>query len=227
MPLRPADPRMHTLRPAERWAVVAGSTRTIAIAFGLTMGMAWLVAPAADGATITFRAAGVAGNMGGTTLVIPKPAGVVSGDFLLAAITVRDNPGITPPSADWTLVRKDPLVGGPTTVVTQAVYWHTAGSTEPATYTWTFSTSQLASGGISAYIGVDSTAPINAMSGATGTGNTLTAPSVITTVNDALIVGLFGVARSTGISPPTGMTERFQQQAAGGSATTKTTTESS
>jgi hypothetical protein len=49
---------------------------------------------------------------------------------------------------------------------------------------------------------------------------------VATTVNDALVVGFFGIARSTGITAPAGMTERYQAQSASGAAETKTTSES-
>jgi hypothetical protein len=168
---------------------------------------------------ITFKSASSAGNMGATTLVINPPAGVVAGDFLIAGVTVRDNPVITPPSG-WTQVRKDPLLA---TTITQAIYYKFAGSSEPANYTWTFSTSQKASGGIIAYTGVDDSIPIDASSGATGSGMSMTAPGVTTTVADAMVVGFFGIARSTGITAPTGMTERYQAQAGGGAATEKTT----
>jgi hypothetical protein len=175
---------------------------------------------------IVWQTASMAGNAGATTLVISKPAGVAVDDFLIASVTVRDNPTITPP-AGWTFVRSDPV--SPTTIK-QAIYYKVAGSGEPVSYTWTFSTSKKASGGISRYTGVDNTNPIDASSGATGSGtgnNTaMTAPGVTTTVNDAMVVGFFGIAISTGIDPPTGMTERYQAQAAGGAADTKTTSES-
>ncbi len=174
----------------------------------------------------TFKAASSAGNSGATTLVINKPAGVVADDFLIAGVTVRDNPTITAPTG-WTLVRKDPLIPNPLDPpeITQAIYYKVAGGSEPASYTWTFSTSQKASGGILAYSGVDNLNPINAHSGATGSGMAMTAPGVITTVNDATIVGFFGIARSTGITPPTGMIERYEMPGSGGAAETRTTSE--
>jgi Bacterial Ig-like domain (group 1) len=172
---------------------------------------------------IVFKAASAAGSMGATTLVIPKPTGVVADDFLIAGVTVRDNPTITPPSG-WTFLRRDPV--SPTTV-TQAIYYKVAGASEPASYTWTFSSSQKASGGIIAYTGVDNSNPIDVHSGNSGSGMMLTALSVTTTAPDDMIVGFFGIARSTGITAPSGMTERFQVQAGGGAADTKTTSEGS
>src|SRR5206468_2012166 len=50
---------------------------------------------------------------------------------------------------------------------------------------------------------------------------------VTTTVPDDMIVGLFGIAMNTGISPPTGMTERFQVMSTGGASNTRTTSEGS
>ena len=81
---------------------------------------------------ITFRGASSAANATATTLVLPKPAGVVAGDVLLAAVAARGGPAITPP-AGWTLVRLD--ANGST--LRQAIYVHMAGASEPASYTFT------------------------------------------------------------------------------------------
>jgi hypothetical protein len=170
----------------------------------------------------TVRSVSSAGNMGATTLVILKPVGVVQGDFLIASVTVRDNPTITAPLG-WNLVRKDPLLA---TTITQAIFSKVAGASEPASYTWTFSSVQKASGGIIAYVGVDETVPIEGSSGASGSGMVMTAPGVVTTTNDATVVAFFGVARSTGITAPVGMTERYQAQSGGGAAGDKTTSKS-
>jgi len=158
-----------------------------------------------QGATgISLRSASSGANTSATSLTIPAPAGVGSGDVMLAGISVRGTPNLTSP-AGWTLVRLD-LASGNT--MRQAIYVKVAAS-EPANYTWTFSTGQAAAGGIVAYAGVDTATPIDAHSGKSGRGFTIIAPSVATTVNGAMIVGFFGHTTNTTITAPGGMTERY------------------
>ncbi len=156
---------------------------------------------------ITFRSASSAANATATTLVLPTPAGVVSGDVLLASVAARGGPAITPP-AGWTLVRLDP--NGST--LRQAVYVHVAGGAEPATYTFTLASAQSASGGISAYTGVDPTTPIDAHGGQVApTSTSISAPSITTSGPDRMLVGFFATAVLTSVTPPAGQTERFDQ----------------
>ena len=84
-----------------------------------------------------FRAAASKGAASGS-LVINKPTGTASGDVMVASISVRPNTAtITAPSG-WTLVRRtDNANTNPNSLAT---YYRTAGSSEPTTYTWSFST---------------------------------------------------------------------------------------
>lgn len=101
----------------------------------------------------------------GTTLVVPKPADVSSGDLLLVAVLVYESPTptITAP-AGWT-VQDTRDVG----FVRQRVYSKVATDSEPASYTWTFSSLNLASAVAGAFQHVDSTSPISAVAGVTDT----------------------------------------------------------
>ena len=156
--------------------------------------------------TIGFRSAASAANATTTTLVLPRPAGTVSGDELLASVSVRGTPTITPP-AGWTLVRRDVR----TTTFTQAVYVHPAGASEPTSYTFTFDSSQTAVGAIAAYTGVDGSNPTAGDSGQANSGSTsITAPSLTAAVPGTRLVGLFGITGNTTVTPPTGMTERSE-----------------
>jgi hypothetical protein len=154
--------------------------------------------------SLAFHGASSAGNATATSLTIPAPAGAQSGDVELASVTVRGSPAITAP-VGWTLVRSDQ--SGFT--IKQAVYWHLVGSSEPADYTWTWSPAQGASGGIAAYGGVNTTTPIDASSGQTGSGTAITAPTVTTTVAGTMLVGFFGTSAPATATPPSGMSERF------------------
>ncbi|MGH2725533.1 MAG: hypothetical protein ACRDKS_01005 [Actinomycetota bacterium] len=141
------------------------------------------------------------------TLTIPAPAGLTPGDVMIAGITVGGNPTITPPSG-WTLIRLDATSEFD---LRQAMFWKVVGS-EPSSYTFTFSQNQAAAGGIQAYAGVDTANPINAHGGKVdnfGRTTAIIAPSVTTTVNNAMLVGVYGISRNTTITPPSGMTERW------------------
>lgn len=150
-------------------------------------------------------------NPTATALSVPRPAGAVAGDLLLAQISVRAQPTITAPSG-WTRLRVD-VAGG---TVTQALYWKLAGSAEPTSYTWRFSSSLPAAGGILAYGGVDQSKPISAHSGrGNGKSNQLTAPG-LTAPAGARLVALFAAMPENTISPPSGMTERGEAASTAG-----------
>jgi Domain of unknown function (DUF1929)/Bacterial Ig domain/Kelch motif len=162
--------------------------------------------PPPPGSGITFRAASAAANGTGTSLVVPKPTGTATGDVLLASVAVRGVPAIAAP-AGWSLVRTDPRG----TILKQAVYVKVAGATEPASYMWTFSVSKPAAGGISAFAGVDTASPVNASGGqANLSAAAVTAPSVTTTAANTMLVALYGYAPLAGLTPPAGMTERWE-----------------
>ncbi len=158
------------------------------------------------GSGISLRGSSSAANPTATTLVIPAPSGVQAGDVMLGAVAVRGAPRITAP-AGWVLVRED--VNG--TTQKQAVYYKVAGSSEPASFTWTFSASRAAAGGIFDYAGVNTSSPIDRSGGqVTSTASTsITAPSITTTSNGDQIVGLFCITANNSVTPPGSMTERF------------------
>ncbi len=157
---------------------------------------------------VTFRSASSAVNTVATTLVLPKPAGVVAGDALLAVVDAQGAPAVTAP-AGWALVRSDSATSA-TPSVGQSVYVHIAGASEPASYTFTLAAARGAAGGILAYDNVDNANPIDAHSGAVGAGTSIAAPAVTTSGPDRMIVGLFGIAPDRTTTPPAGMAERFE-----------------
>jgi|GEM_PF-1760518 len=180
--------------------------------------------------TITFRSARRANNGGGsTTLTILRPAGLVANDVMVAAIAVRggSTTGITPP-AGWSLVPggTNPIDNG--TTLRLAVYYKVATASEPANYTWTFSASRKASGGIQAYVNVDPGDPIDiALGQATPSSNFHSTPSVATTLDGTMLVASFAAATgNTSWVPQTpGLIERYEAQSTGGGNGTRTTSE--
>lgn len=143
-------------------------------------------------------------NAGNDSITLKKPTEAAAGQLLLAAISVRGAPTLTPPSG-WALVRLDS--NGNT--MRQAIYARRAGSAEPSSYTWTFSSSQSAAGAVLAFAGVDAVAPIDAHSGSVnGKSKSIKASAVATSAPKTRVLGFFGIAGATSIAPPAGMTER-------------------
>jgi Bacterial Ig domain len=162
---------------------------------------------------ITLRSATSAANPTATSLVLPVPAGIQSGDVMIAQVDVRGGPTITAP-VGWALIRVDTNP----TQMKAAAYYRVATASEPSSFTWTFSKSQAASGGIAAYIGVDPSTPIDTTSSAQATTATssIVAPSVNTAGNGEMIVGLYTSTGVGNVTPPAGMAERWDVNSTAG-----------
>jgi hypothetical protein len=169
------------------------------------------------GAAPAFRSAASAILTGasGTALTIARPSGVQAGDLLLAQIRYRDPvTGLTAP-AGWTLVGT--ITSGQ---ANHAVLYKVATASEPTSYTFNQGTSAgRMAGGIGAYTGVNTAAPINAWAASVGEAATLVAPSVNTTVDNALVVRLWGWRGVSASEPgvglnvvPAGLTQRWTEQ---------------
>lgn len=174
---------------------------------------------------ITFVGALGGNNTGTSTLSINRPGGVTTNDVMIAAISVRggSTTTITPP-AGWTLVNT--IDNG--TAIRMAIYYKVAAASEPQNYTWTFSSSHGASGGIQAYRDVDTAAPIDdeaGVAGTTGVGGTIATPSITTTIPNTQLVASFAVARGTNFTAPPGMTERYDINSVGDPVPDRTTSE--
>jgi hypothetical protein len=153
---------------------------------------------------IQFRSAD--SNISATaSITINKPAGVVDGDVMIASIAqglVSSPLTITGSPAGWTLVRQ--VQSGVTNVFGIAVYSRVASS-EPASYTWTFSKALNSAGGISAYVNVDTTTPVDIETGATGT------PASITTTQPGEMIVASYMGSGASFTPAAGMTERVDR----------------
>lgn len=148
------------------------------------------------------------------SIAISVPAGIAVGDLLLAQVAVRGGTGttVTPP-AGWTLVTS----GDSTTNLKQSIYYRLVDGTEPASYTFSFSSNQRAAAGMIAYRGVDTSAPVNVFSTRVNASSTsVTTTAVTTTVSDTMIVGLFATATVSSFTPPAGMTERYDAATSAG-----------
>jgi VCBS repeat-containing protein len=170
------------------------------------------VSGAGGSGPIVFQGASTGTGAAATSIVIGKPSGTVAGDVLIASVDARGNPTVSGPSG-WTLIRADQN----STAIKKATFYHVATGSEPSSYTFAMSKASDSVGGIIAYGGVDTANPIVAH-GATmssgSTSNQVVAPSV-NTVAGSMVVGLFGVASQTSVTPPAGMTERWDRAETG------------
>jgi len=155
--------------------------------------------------TVAYRAGTTLAVSSAASLPIAKPAGLAAGDVMLATVSSRGAPRITPP-AGWTQVVS--TVNG--TTMLQAVYVHVAAATEPATYTFTLNAAKAAVVQVNAYSGVNPTTPIAVSAGqANASAAAITAPAV-TSAFDGRAVGLFGSARAGALTPAQGLVERTE-----------------
>jgi len=156
-----------------------------------------------------FRAAASASAASGIlTLTIARPANTVENDVMIASVGVSaSSPTITAPFG-WTLVRQ--TTNATANANSLAVYRKVATAAEPANYTWTFSASTGAVGGIQTFFNVDTVNPIDVENGqTTPSGTTHATPSVTTTMANTMLVTSHTFSSSRTWTAPGGMTESF------------------
>jgi len=141
------------------------------------------------------------------SLTIARPA-ALPGDVMVAVVTAPlSGSGTLTSPAGWIRVRRDNNIGG--AALSQVLQYKVAGVFEPDSYTWTFSSSVGATGGVTAWGGVDVSAPIVTHGGLYSANTRLiAAPSITTTVDGALVLSQFGNSTESSITAPSGMFNR-------------------
>ncbi|WP_157889120.1 DUF6701 domain-containing protein [Herminiimonas arsenitoxidans] len=145
---------------------------------------------------------------GGNVLTIPKPAGTLLDDIMIASIAVRSSAIVTTPPSGWILVREVVRSGTSSSVL--RTYYRIATASEPTNYAWTLSggTHVGVVGGIASFSGVDIVAPIADEAGAaTISALTHVAPSVTTSKANSMLVTVHEYTSAGTWSPPASMTE--------------------
>jgi len=122
----------------------------------------------------------------GTT--VDRPAGLMAGDFMLAALEYDADPvSITPPTG-WTL-RADQISGSGTPQVFHAlVFSHTATASEPAQYTFAAPSGVFVDITMAAYTGATA---VDQVSGAGALTDIILAPNLFTVQPNELLVSFF------------------------------------
>jgi hypothetical protein len=191
-------PKASEPSPARFWR----SVRATGLACALVSGVG---ATRAD-ATEYFRSAstGQTGS-GATSIAINAPAGLVSGDVMLASIDAEGGGTITAPTG-WSSTN---LVSGGSNVGFKGVYFKVAGASEPSSYSWNLSTSRKAVGTILDYVGVENTTPIEVKSGTAqgANGTSDNANQITTNVANTMVIVTWSGLNSAGsftVTPPSG-----------------------
>ncbi len=146
-------------------------------------------------------------NMGNTaSAAINKPAGTAANDLLVVGISYQKGSSevITPPLG-WLLAIKNDN----STDAGLAVYYKLAGGAEPASYAFTLLSGSKWSIGISRISGVNTALPIGSSAGTTGNGVTVTAPSITTSANNALVLCYHTNKKASTYTPDGTTTERY------------------
>jgi hypothetical protein len=146
---------------------------------------------------------------GASSIAVSVPAGVVAGDVLIAVIDAEGAGTITAPSG-WSSTN---LFSGITSFGFRGAYFHVAGASEPASYTWTLGTSRKAAGEILSYVGVENSSPIEVAATTAGAafGTSDAAASITTTVANTKVIMDLGALDALGsftITAPAGTTKR-------------------
>ncbi len=169
--------------------------------------------PAGPVAGIEFVAASALSDFGSavTSVAITRPSGVVAGDCLLAQLVMADPNGTIVPIAPsgWSTIRHDTAKASDK--ITSWTFYKIAGASEPASYSWQFS-SQWVAGIMGAWRGA-AISPLDGASGVAVAGVSpvsASAPSLTPSHNGDWQIYFYGSQGSTGpaIVLPGGITQR-------------------
>jgi hypothetical protein len=140
----------------------------------------------------------------GLSLACDRPAGVVAGEVEIAVVTVvgGSTKTIHPPKG-WQFVSR--IDNG--TALGIAIYRRATAAGEPATYTWTFTTSTDASIVIAAMRSATPDHRQYALASATGSGTAISNPSVSVGLVDGILLTIAATTANTTVTPPAGVTE--------------------
>ncbi|WP_280658632.1 PKD domain-containing protein [Geodermatophilus sp. DF01_2] len=194
-----------TLRATNSSGTGTSAPQTITVSAEPSQGAGITVGASSQGVSTTASA----------TVTIPKPAGVVTGDVLIAQITTDGVPSISAAPAGWTTVI-DPL--SVSTGARVFVYSHVVAdaAAEPTSYSWTLSAAKKWNGAMTGFHGVDPAAPFDTAASTrvnASSSRTLTVPGVTTTTPGAMLVGGAGPnSGGVGVAPPTGWTESVESR---------------
>ena len=182
----------------------------------ISCGMVLLGIGVSGGVTVasalSFNSASAGHNTVATSLTLTAPAGSIRGDVMIASVDADGSPTVSPPTG-WTLIRTD--VNAASTHMSQSLYRHVVGASEPTSYTWQLSAKVGAGGTVVDYRGADASNPVDVSSGQGSVKSAqIVAPSLNVASAGELLVGSFGYSDIGQIGAPAGMTSRVSDMSA-------------
>jgi hypothetical protein len=194
--------------PADFGSMNSGGWATVAVALKLaSAGAAPTMAPTAA-PTPASGAITLIGSSTTTSSTITVPSGVQSGDLLLAFYSYWSYASATPPAGWQTLQSSTSSGSGVETV------WYrfaTSADTQGASYSWSFTGTPYAAGGILAYRGVDPSNPFDGFchqDGSSGSPNWCSFSTVYS--NDEYVA--LSATENTGLTFPGDLTSEVLKQ---------------
>jgi len=146
----------------------------------------------------------------GTSVTLTTPAGTVAGDVLVASFTADNSPTATAP-AGWTALTTLRPSGA-----SIFAYYHvvTAADAGTGSWTWTLDSPQKWSGGVSRYLNVNTSQPLDSSvttSTSSGAVSSLNVQAITTATAGAMLVGGMGAdSGKVTATPPSGWTEPWE-----------------
>jgi PKD repeat protein len=146
-----------------------------------------------------------------TAVTLARPAGTAPGHLLLAHITADANPKMNVVPAGWTQLGSHLAIGSKARVF---VYAHVVTESSPTSWTWQLSAAKKWGAGMSAFAGVDTSAPFESeLSTAidnTYNSATVTVPGVSASPGAMLVGGVGLDTRVEEVHAPSGWTEAWE-----------------
>jgi hypothetical protein len=166
----------------------------------------WLaVLPTFATAAITYVGRTSTGSAAQTsTMTLTGPAGLATGDLMIATVAQAGSASWTAPGG-WTTLLTSNGTRAPRLVVWYRIATGADSSSTP--YTFTSSGSQDRTGGILAFRGVDGSAPIATSAiQANASSNSAIAPAITPGIANSMLVAIWGVGNSMAVTIPGSMT---------------------
>ena len=161
----------------------------------------WPIQPA------TFRngSSGSNADAGATTVSCAKPAGTVNGDVMVAAVSwVGGSSKVVVPPPGWREFRR--INNG--TALGVSLYMKQAGSAEPGSYQWSFTSVTQAVVNIVSLVHASTDFTVYSFtSGTGGSGTAITHPGMSIEVVDGALLTFAAATAGSGMTPPAGYTE--------------------
>jgi hypothetical protein len=139
-------------------------------------------------------AATVVNDVPGTSMTINKPTGTTAGNLLIAALTWSSGEvAISAAPAGWTSLRL--TTSGGSNQISLHTYWKYASAGEGASWTWNLNGTGIQNcGAVWRVTGAHSTSAVDASGGGYGQGSAVSASSLTSNYNDALVCCFAGVS---------------------------------